>query len=86
MFILTTNPNKRFSVNELFLIKHKARRKILKANWLHGFMLVECTKLEKSSANRDVVLKALKKSKGSKAIPNVSLHLVKWHLMNKTYY
>ena len=49
-------------------------------------MLVECTKLEKSSANRDVVLKALKKSKGSKAIPNVSLHLVKWHLMNKTYY
>ena len=49
-------------------------------------MLVECTKLEKSSANRDVVLKALKKSKGGKAIPNVSLHLVKWHLMNKTYY
>lgn len=66
MFILTTNPNKRFSVNELFLIKHKAGRKILKANWVHGFMLVECTKLEKSSANGDVVLKALKNLKPAK--------------------
>lgn len=33
---------------------------------MHGFMLVECTKLEKSSANGDVVLKALKNLKPAK--------------------
>lgn len=66
MFILTTNSNKRFSVNELFLIKHKARRKILKANLLHGFMLVGLTNLRRSSTNGNVILKVLENLKAAK--------------------
>lgn len=47
MFIFIINLNKGFFVNELFLIKYKFGRKILKVNLWYGFILVECIKFEK---------------------------------------